>query len=101
MTPHAPDSWEVYGTTDLSNFNAEPTYKYSTPHNILRWTTRTEVEDGKPCYDNCHIIQEGNTYRNRDLYLFSSDIIEAWELEANKGVIVDGKLPESWQKPLN
>ena len=99
LSPHAPDSWERYGTSNLSNFNVEPTYKYSTPHNLLRWTTRTEVEEGKACYDNCHIILEGETYRNRNLYLFSSDLLENWVLEANRSVIVDGQLPDSWGTP--
>ncbi len=99
LTPHAPDSWEKYGTASLGNFDAEPTYKYTTPHNILRWTTRTQVEEGKDCYDNCHIIKEGDTYRNRNLYLFSSDMLQQWEISANQGVVVDGKLPSSWGTP--
>lgn len=99
LSPHAPDSWEMFGTPELANFNVEPTYKYTTPHNILRWTTRTEVESGKSCSDNCHIILEGDTYRNRNLYLFSSDLLENWVLEANQGVIVDGKLPAGWGTP--
>lgn len=98
MSPHAPDSWELYGTPELSSFNAEPTFKYTTPHNILRWTKRTEVEAGKSCSDNCHIIQEGDSLRNKEIYLFSSDFenLDNWVLEANQGVIVDGHLPESW-----
>ncbi|MCB0281495.1 MAG: hypothetical protein H6627_07475 [Calditrichae bacterium] len=99
LTPHAPDSWELYGTAALANFDVEPTYKYTTPHNILRWTTRTQVGEGKECYDNCHIILEGDTYRNRNLYLFSSDMLEDWEISANQSVIVDGKLPASWGTP--
>jgi thiosulfate/3-mercaptopyruvate sulfurtransferase len=92
----APDSWSVYGTNNLSNFSALPTYKYSTPHNILRWTSRTQVNPGKPCYDACHIIKEGNNYRNKGLYLFNSDMQFSWEIDANKNVIVDGKLPANW-----
>ncbi|NOG47472.1 MAG: hypothetical protein HND50_19695 [Calditrichaeota bacterium] len=99
LAPHAPDSWELYGTTELTNFNIEPTYKYTTPHNILKWTPRTEVEEGKLCYDNCHIIKEGVTYRNRNLYLFNSDMNENWEVQANQSVTVDGKLPASWGTP--
>lgn len=91
----APDSWSVYGVSNLANFAVRPTYKYATPHNIQRWTTRTQVESGKPCYDNCHIIKEGNTVRNKELYLFESDLLE-WEKQASKNVVVDGKLPKSW-----
>jgi hypothetical protein len=57
------------------------------------------VEEGQECYENCHIILDGDTYRNRNLYLFSSDLLEDWEISANQSVIVDGKLPESWGTP--
>lgn len=95
----APDSWELYGTSSLGNFGVAPTYKYTTPHNILRWTTRTQVGSGKPCYDNCHIIFENNTYRNRNLFLFNSDLLETWELSADTGIVVDGRLPSGWGTP--
>lgn len=91
----APDSWKEYGVPLLANFDSKPTYKYTTPHNILRWTKRTQVASGKACYDNCHIIKEGTTFRNKELYLFNSDL-ESWEINADKGVVVDGKLPSSW-----
>ncbi len=98
-SPMAPDSWELYGTPVLPNFDAKPTFKYTTPHNILRWTSRTQVGEGKSCFESCHIIKDGDTYRNRNLYLFSSDLLEEWEISANQGVIVDGKLPASWGTP--
>lgn len=94
--PIAPDSWELHGVPNLANFAVRPTFKYTTPHNILRWTTRTRVAPGKACYDNCHIIKEGTSFRNKHLYLFRSDLVNPWEVEANKNIIVDGKLPSKW-----
>ncbi|MBX2991061.1 MAG: hypothetical protein KF749_07815 [Bacteroidetes bacterium] len=94
----APDSWQNYGVANLANFDVRPTYKYATPHNTLRWTSRTRVEAGRACYDNCHIINENGTYRNKHLYLFNSDLL-SWEIPANAGVVVDGKLPASWGTP--
>ncbi len=94
----APDSWKEYGTATLANFSVRPTYKYTTPHNILRWTTRTQVASGKACYDNCHIIQEGSVYRNKGLYLFNSDL-QSWELTADQEIVVDGRLPARWNVP--
>lgn len=91
----APDTWKEYGVPALANFDVAPTYKYTTPHNILRWTSRTQVAAGKACYDNCHIIKEGTTLRNKNLYLFRSDL-ESWEVNADKGIVVDGRLPASW-----
>jgi hypothetical protein len=92
----APDSWEKYGTPLLTNFDAFPSYNYTSPHNILRLTTQCSPETGKPCYDACHIVKEGNTFRNKELYLFESDLIESWEKSSAKKVTVDGKLPSSW-----
>ena len=97
----APDSWQDYGIQTLSNFAVAPTYKYTTPHNILRWNQRTLVDTiydaSQPeCAQACHIIKtaEGE-YRNKEFYLFESDLYE-WEIEADRDIVVDGKLPESW-----
>ena len=94
----APDSWSVYGVENLPNFNAKPIYNYTSPHNIQRWTTRTEFKGGF-CYSSCHIVLENGVYKNRNLYLFSSDFQADWEREAAKAVVVDGKLPRSWGNP--
>jgi hypothetical protein len=92
----APDSWQNYGIPFLPNFDSKPTYKYTTPHNIIRWTSRTKVDEGKQCYDACHLINEGDgTVRNKELYLFNSDLLP-WEINANKNIVVDGKLPANW-----
>ena len=50
----APDNWKEYGVEEYTNFNAFPTYNYTTPHNLLRWTERTQV-DGGSCSSSCHI----------------------------------------------
>jgi len=92
----APDSWDQYGTATLSNFSVRPTYKYATPHNILKWTERTTVVAGKPCYDACHIIKnEDGSYRNKEIYLFRSDL-ESWEVQATQSITVDNNLPPKW-----
>jgi len=91
----APDNWEKYGVSEYANFDAFPTYNYTTPHNILRWTDRTAVKDGKGCATNCHIRAEGGTLVNKELYLFQDDLLE-WELGATTKIAVDGQLPESW-----
>ena len=91
----APDNWEVYGVPEYANFNAFPTYNYTSPHNLLRWTDRTDVADGKSCSSNCHIRNEGGALINRELFLFQDDLLD-WEQNATSGITVDGKLPESW-----
>lgn len=94
-TLSAPDSWEKFGVAQYSKFEAHPTYNYTTPHNILRWTDRTQVAAGKSCYDNCHIKNEDGVLRNSKLYLFESDLLD-WEVQATKPITVDGKLPSKW-----
>jgi hypothetical protein len=91
----APDNWSAQGVENYANFDAEPTYNYTSPHNILRWTSRTEVENGKSCSSNCHIRNEGGELINKDLYLFMEDLLE-WELGATARITVDDKLPSGW-----
>lgn len=91
----APDNWEKYDVPEYANFAAFPTYNYTSPHNILRWTSRTTSDDGKSCSSNCHIRNEGGNLVNKNLYLFQENLLE-WELEASNGIVVDGHLPESW-----
>lgn len=91
----APDSWMEYGVPNLTSFAVRPTFKYATPHNVIRWTSRTKVAAGKACYDNCHIFIDGGIYRNKELYLFNADL-QPWEVEANRNIVVDGRLPAGW-----
>ena len=89
----APDNWEVYGVEDYTNFDAFPTYNYTTPHNLQRWTSRTQ-SDGA-CSLNCHIRNDGGTLINKNLYLFMDDLL-VWEVDATSGITVDDILPASW-----
>lgn len=91
----APDNWKEYGVDEYANFEAFPTYNYTTPHNLLRWTDRTQVEEGASCYASCHIRNEGGVLFNKELYLFEEDLLD-WEKDATSTVTVDDKLPQSW-----
>ncbi|MCF8262259.1 MAG: hypothetical protein K9J12_15910 [Melioribacteraceae bacterium] len=102
----APDSWANYGIDNLSNFDVAPTYKYTTPHNIQRWTTRTTIDtvydSSQPdCAQSCHIVKNSDdgSYINKEYYLFDSDLLD-WEKNATKNVVVDGQLPLSWGTDL-
>ncbi len=90
----APDNWKEYGVEQYANFDALPTFNYTSPHNILRWTDQTRLNGGA-CYSNCHIKKDGADLRNKNLYLFQENL-NSWELNASKGITVDGKLPEKW-----
>jgi thiosulfate/3-mercaptopyruvate sulfurtransferase len=67
------ESFAYYGDDLLPNFDALPTWKYATPHNIQRNTPQTET-----C-NSCH--------GNAELFLIADDLAPD-ELEANKDVIV-------------
>ena len=70
--PIDPDNFAFYGADVLSNFDALPTWKYATPHNIQRKTPQNAT-----C-DSCH--------GQADLFLNEKDL-KPYELEANKSVI--------------
>jgi hypothetical protein len=91
----APDNWKEYGVPQYANFDALPTYNYTSPHNLLLWTTRTKVAPGSACSSNCHIRNEGGQLINKSLYLFKEDLL-TWEQQASINITVDGKLPQSW-----
>lgn len=96
----APDNWERYGVPQYANFNALPTYNYTTPHNIRRWTSRTTTTAGQGCADNCHIRNENGVLVNKELYLFQDNLLE-WEIAATTPITVDGKLPPWWFQNRN
>lgn len=91
----APDNWEKYDVDEYENFDVFPTYNYTSPHNILKWTDRTEVKSGASCYANCHIRNEEGVLKNKNLYLFDENLLE-WEKGASSSITVDGELPSSW-----
>ncbi|MEN8191544.1 MAG: hypothetical protein ABFS12_01930 [Bacteroidota bacterium] len=109
----APDSWDNWGVATLANFDVFPTYKYTTPHNILRWTARTDttVSDSgtaishPACAQACHIVKmDDGSLRNREFYLFNSNpedeiqpSLNDWEVNANINIVVDDKLPARWE----
>jgi thiosulfate/3-mercaptopyruvate sulfurtransferase len=72
--PIALDSFAYYGQGLLPNFDALPTWKYTTPHNIQRITPQTET-----C-NSCH----GNT----EVFLTAGDVAFG-EMSANRRVVVE------------
>jgi thiosulfate/3-mercaptopyruvate sulfurtransferase len=75
--PVDPDTFRFYVKNGLSKFDALPTWKLATPHNIRRQTPQNKTCNG------CH----GNT----DLFLGEKDV-KAQYLKANKKVIVPPEL---------
>jgi thiosulfate/3-mercaptopyruvate sulfurtransferase len=71
--PVVRDSFRFYGEDDLKNFDALPTWKMTTPHNIRRKTVQ-----------NAHC---NACHGNSSLFLINKDVKEE-EKKANKGVMV-------------
>ena len=100
--PISKDTYKNWGLTELSNFTVMPTWKYTVPHNIRRWTARTDTSGGKSCMESCH-IDGANDAVSRSYFLLQ-DSLEAQfpeseypgEIEANSGVVVDDALPPNW-----
>ena len=90
----APDNWKEYGVDEYPEFDVFPTYNFTTPHNILRLTSRTDVGT-EHCASKCHIRTEADTTYNMNLYLFESDLLD-WEISASAKITVDGALPAGW-----
>jgi len=76
--PIAEDSFSEYGEGLLADFDALPTWKYTTPHTIQRITPQTESCNA------CH--------GNADVFLTAADVLPE-EMSANRRVIMD-EIPE-------
>jgi hypothetical protein len=76
LVRHVPidrDTFNYYVPEGLKNFDAFPTWKYTTPHNIQLYTSQNEA-----C-ENCH----GNTK-----WFLKEEDVDPAEREANRAVIV-------------
>jgi len=95
--------WDV-GINTLTDYDKYPTWKYTSPHSVQRFTGRTNkyYTNSGNCSNNCHI---GTDDKNKNLYLFREYISNnadnadwADEEAANSDVYVDGELPSWWGK---
>jgi len=95
--PISKDSYEPWGHAELTNYDDRPTWEYTSPHNINRWTAQTDTTGGNSCSDNCHVHEvrydeEGN-YSNFNYTLIPGifllpDSISSDEAIANDSVAV-------------
>jgi len=95
--PIAPSSYDNWGASGMMvNYDSEPTWKYTSPHSIRRFTARTDTSGGKFCSESCHII--ANPQRNDKFFLKAQYIQDNWpdEVNANSNVVVDNELPAGW-----
>lgn len=92
--PIASDTYANWGQPELDEFAALPSWKYASPHNIRRWTARTQVEEGMECYESCH----GSPNRSDGWFLRAVDLesMTESEREANSHLVVPDGPPHEW-----
>lgn len=91
--PVATDTYAEWGVPVLAEFDVLPTWKYTAPHNIRRWTDRTEVPEGGACGDACHGTPDENGFFLRQADL---DAMGPEEADANRHLIVPDGSPVNW-----
>ncbi len=86
--PVSPDAFEPWGINEMTDYSNMETWKYTSPHNIQRWTDRTLVDPAwaatsgqlytdLTCSDNCHMHDDSDddhTIVNLDLYLTNENL---------------------------
>ena len=84
--PIAEDTYEGWGLDNLDNYSDVETWKYTSPHNIRRFTDRTDTVGGQNGCAACH----GTEDSPQGWFLRASDLsgLSQAEQDANQHVIV-------------
>jgi hypothetical protein len=89
--PVDPNSYADWGLVlDQADYVSEPTWKYASPHNILRWTAQTTPPEGGSCSASCHGNAGGVFLTESDLYE-DDGVTKLPDYDANTGIVIDGK----------
>ena len=96
--PVATDTYAPWGLPDLANYDALPTWKYASPHNVQRFTDRTSVEGTDGPVASCEVCHDtpdssGFFLRQADL-----DTMSVRERAANEALILPDGPPSTWQR---
>lgn len=92
--PISENTYSEWGVSTLPGYSEDPTWKYSSPHNIQRWTARTDTTGGRSCLEACHTTSNDSTgyfLRQSDLNILSPN-----EAAANTDLIVPDGPPTDW-----
>lgn len=88
--PVSENTYDLWGVAS-PNFASLPTWKYATPHNVVRWTARTDTSGGQSCFAVCH--QTPNTAAGWFLRQVDLDALPLSERQANAHLIVPPGAP--------
>ena len=92
--PVDPGTYDDWGL-DLPAYDTEPTWKYASPHNVIKNTAQTTVEDGQSCSFSCHGNADNPSpylLREADLYLDGSQLPD---YNANIDFVIDDAFPST------
>ena len=84
--PISEDTYTGWGLPNLENYSDVETWKYASPHNIRRFTARTDTTGGQNGCMSCH----GTEDSPQGFFLRASDLagLPQAEQDANQDVIV-------------
>ncbi len=92
--PIDPDSFANWGLS-LPGYLSNPTWLYTSPHNVIRSTPQTAVVDGESCAYSCHQSPDGTDgflLRESDLYE-EDGVTQLVDYEANIGIVIPESFP--------
>jgi len=92
--PVDPGTFDDWGLA-LPEYLSVPTWKYTSPHNIIRWTAQTTVESGQSCSDSCHNTEDspqGFFLRESDLYE-ADGVTRLPDYDANIDYVIPASFP--------
>ncbi len=88
-TPIDPGTYADWGL-QLPNYSSKPTWQYTSPHNVLRWTTQTTPQEGGGCASSCH--NQPNTTDGiflKEIDLYDTDgVTPLPDYDANIGIVM-------------
>jgi len=87
--PVDPGTWDNFDL-ELPGYLDEATWKYTSPHNIRRWTAQTTPPDGGSCSASCHDSAAAPTgYFLRETDLYEADgVTRLPDYDANIDVVI-------------
>lgn len=95
--PVDPGTFADWDGLTLPDYLTVPTWKYTSPHNVIAQTPQTTVPEGGSCYTACHSTPdspEGWFLRESDLYE-EGGVTPLPDREANLGILIPAEFPGS------